>query len=71
MKIYYSDNEKIDFLLLRGYIYMESVEYQEHNAYQNVFLSNKVLIEKMIKDGIEYSIDDAFYKEIKNKILHF
>jgi len=70
MKIDFTEDEMIDFLLMRGYIlYQGQIETVER-IYQNRFETHLQVVQTVFKQGKEYQINDAFQREFKQELIN-
>ena len=69
MDFKFSEDEQSDFLLARGYIICVRVEEYEYNIYQNRFVSGTRVVVEAIKDNKVESLEAAFYREFKQRLI--
>lgn len=70
LNLHFTTDEMIDYLLDRGYVLYQGQREVEDNVYQNVFVPRIEYRERILKDGKEYGVEEAFHLEIKRKIIN-
>ena len=70
MQIDFTEDDMIEFLLVRGYVLYQGQREVEDNVYQNVFISRITVVQTVFKHDKEYRIREAFEREFKNELIN-
>lgn len=68
--LYFTELEKMNFLSKRGYTFKEEKLSNIEHLHGSKFIERETIVWIVQKDGKELSLDIAFNKELKSKLLN-